>query len=216
MRNITCIYQSHHQPNPARIPREQQQSQTIISSFDSFPGKSVLLDSGEAFSFCQEDFIFAIGHVSQTPVIFGGQPERGHLSSALISNDPTRSPDFSFMDFSILSPSLWIEPVLRAPRAFLPKPLHYHQLSLNRKYVICAVSSYPQMLLPGKSMPPFMHPQCLVEEPDQEGRVTRSFPEPLAKCAGIVAMWSVKNRNNGVFIWRAIRAEQERLSEEVG
>jgi hypothetical protein len=213
MRNITCVYQNHQQPKPARIPREQEQSQTAFSSFDSFPGRSVLLDSGEPFSFGQEDF--ATDHVSQNPVIFGSQPLRDHLSSALTSNDRTMSPDFSFIDFSNLSPSFWIEPVFRAPRAFLPKRLRYRQLSLNRKYVICAVSSYPQMLLPGKSMPPFMHPQCLIEEPDQEGRVTISFPEPLAKCAGIVAMWSVKNRNNAVFIWRAIRAEQERLSEEV-
>jgi hypothetical protein len=164
------------------------------------------------------------GDLPLLPVTPQDVPEREHVSSALVSNGKPPSEDVLFadhrysIDFSsleVLNP-LGIEPVLRAPRAFWPKRVRYQQLSLNRKYVICTLSTYPHIMLPGKGMPPFIHPQCPVKRFGQDGRVAQtSLPGPLATCAGIIAMWSVKNKNNSVFIWRAIRTEQERLSEEV-
>jgi hypothetical protein len=111
---------------------------------------------------------------------------------------------------------LYVEPVLRAPRAFMPKKMRHRQLSLSRRFIICTLAAYPYMMLPDKGLPPFIHSQSLTKEFDQEKRkIQTSYPGPLAACAGIIAMWSVKNKNNSVFIWRAIKAEQERILTDV-
>ncbi|MCJ1331273.1 hypothetical protein MMC10_007961 [Thelotrema lepadinum] len=70
------------------------------------------------------------------------------------------------------------------------------------------------MMLPGDSPPPFIHPQ-LGTETARDGRtIYQSLPRPLASCAAIMQMCSVKNEGNVLFIWRAIRMEQERFSLE--
>jgi hypothetical protein len=234
-KNVTCIYQSP--PQPTRRSEQQQSelivpSSEILHSLDSFAESSLVQYYGESVSYDPEDFNVADNTIFQDPGMFGNLPlvqvttqsvlGREHASSNLISHHSTdlvladhrHSTNYSSLE--VLN-SLDLEPTLRAPRAFWPKTVRYRQLSLNRKYVICALSAYPHMMLPSKGMPPFIHPQCLAREFDQDEGVTRtSLPGPLATCAGIIAMWSVKNENNSLFIWRAIRAEQERISEEVG
>lgn len=135
-----------------------------------------------------------------------------HGEGSTISN---HGHSIAFPGLGLIDP-LRTGPVLRAPRAFRPRKVHLRQLFLNRKYVICTLSTYPYMMLPDKGVPPFIHPQFRINEVDRDGQLPQtSLPGPLATCAGIMAMWSVKNNNNSIFIWRAIRTEQERLSHEV-
>ncbi|KAM3076032.1 hypothetical protein ACMFMG_006455 [Clarireedia jacksonii] len=118
------------------------------------------------------------------------------------------------LDFSNI-PLLVQSPIPRAPRAFSPKHQRYRRLSLTRKYVVCVLNTYPQMLLSAKELPPFVHPKLQSLSTDVVFNMNRSSSsDPLTTCAGIMAMWSVKNASNTAFIWRSIRSEQERLFEE--
>jgi hypothetical protein len=234
-KDVTCLYQFPPQPTSRS---EQQQSELIIpsseilQSLESFSDSSLVQYYGESVSYDPEAFNAADNSIFQDPDMFGslslasvttqcvlGRKHTSpdlvhHLSEDILLADHRHSTNFSSLE--VLN-SLGLEPALRAPRAFWPKTVRYRQLSLNIKYVICTLSTYPHMMLPDKGMPPFIHSQWLVREFDQDGRVTQtSLPGPLATCAGIIALWSVKNGNNSLFIWRAIRAEQERIAEEVG
>jgi hypothetical protein len=237
-KNVTCLYQTPQHGKSQTGLSEQQQLEAVASSelrpsLDLLSGSSLKPFGEETVSHDPESFDLANDQLFQTPFMFGdfalapitsqSVSEKNHSYSALIRHGGNSSEGFPFdqrytIDFSSfedLNP-LWIEPVLRAPRAFSPKRVRYRQLSLNRKYVICTLMAYPHRMLAGKTLPPFMHPQCLIKESDQGNRDTQtSFSGPLATCAGIIAMWSVKNKNNSIFIWRAIRTEQERISEEV-
>ncbi|EED21996.1 conserved hypothetical protein [Talaromyces stipitatus ATCC 10500] len=104
------------------------------------------------------------------------------------------------------------QPALRSPRLFWPKEAYPQELSLNRKYVLVNLRSYPRMMLSASrnGMPPFVHSYHL----SYDCADNTSLPEPLARCAGIVAMWSVKSKHNSMHIWKAIRSEQERLLQE--
>lgn len=103
----------------------------------------------------------------------------------------------------------------KAPKSFTPRISETNQFSLNRKYVLSALRSYPYMILPGKSLPPFIHPQCAREIARGDGMGERSLLGPLATCAAIVQMFTAKTESNTIFIWKAIRMEQERISAEV-
>lgn len=105
------------------------------------------------------------------------------------------------------------QPALRYPRLFWPKETPHRELSLNRKYVLGNLRNYPRMMLSASrdGMPPFVHSYHLSQDCCDD----TPLPNPLARCAGIVAMWSVKTKYNSVHIWKAIRSEQERLLHEV-
>ena len=69
-----------------------------------------------------------------------------------------------------------IDPILDSPKAFLPKQIGNLQSWLNRAYVITSLRSYPEMLLSGQTLPPFIHPCCLVntvQDPQPVGFDTR-------------------------------------------
>jgi hypothetical protein len=101
--------------------------------------------------------------------------------------------------------------VPQAPRGFWPKGVRWHQFSLVRKYVLSTLKTFPSLILSDRTMTPFIHPTCMI----QEMLLTENLqPGPLSRCAGIVALWSTKNKNNKQYIWKIIRMEQERLAEE--
>lgn len=105
------------------------------------------------------------------------------------------------------------QPALRYPRLFWLKETPHQELSLNRKYILVNLKNYPLMMLSASrdGKPPFVHSS----HPSQGFSDNSSLPGPLARCAGIVAMWSVKTKYNSMHIWTAIRSEQERLLQEV-
>ncbi|KAG9238017.1 hypothetical protein BJ875DRAFT_452064 [Amylocarpus encephaloides] len=82
---------------------------------------------------------------------------------SMFSDSRYRMDPANFWDLCALA----IQPVLRTPRSFKPRIEKYRQLSLSRKFVICTLSTYPQMLILGKGSPPFLHPQFLGKEPER-------------------------------------------------
>lgn len=103
----------------------------------------------------------------------------------------------------------------KAPRAFFARQFKSQEFSLTREYLRSTLSSFPYMILPGKTLPEFIHPQSVVGTFEGDGTIHKSVRGPLANCLAIMQMCSIKNRGNAAFIWRAIRMEQERLLEEV-
>ncbi|KAH8895442.1 hypothetical protein GQ53DRAFT_682010 [Thozetella sp. PMI_491] len=102
--------------------------------------------------------------------------------------------------------------VARPPRSFLPNNESDYGLQFTRRYVVSALKSYPNMLLEHK-IPPFIHHSYSFYEENSSSDI--SLPGPLSVCAGIIQMFSFKNKSNTSFIWRTIRTEQERLAAEV-
>lgn len=151
----------------------------------------------------------------------------GHVEDATsrtMSQYARSSPRLPYMDpssFVNLSDTeigddfLFPQITLKAPKAFRPRKVRDNQFSLNKSYVLCTLRSYPSMMLPGDTLPPFIHPQCLFDISGDDQVHHKSLPGPLATCAAIVQMFSVKNDGNAIFIWKAIRMEQERLLDEV-
>jgi len=230
-RGVTCIYRNQTSGIGEDAPRQTVTRRTeALTPPVAFWDSSQVQHHGEV-----EEFNITSDYLFPDPLTFDDMPllsispqtfvdTREQVSAALIARGRLPSGSLSppiqrhltnLSSFPFLD-SLPIEPALRPPKAFWPKRLRYRQLSLTRKYILCTLSTYPHMMLASRGLPPFMHPQCLIKEFEHDERVIQTaLPGPLATCAGIIAMWSVKNKNNSVFIWRAIRTEQERLSEEV-
>jgi hypothetical protein len=103
----------------------------------------------------------------------------------------------------------------KAPKALIPRQFRNHEFSLNREYLRSTLSSFPYMMLPGKTLPEFIHPQSVIGSFEGDGTIHKSVRGPLANCLAIMQMCSIKNKGNSAFIWRAIRMEQERLLAEV-
>ena len=144
-------------------------------------------------------YIEDVTYPQPSPTIFGSMP---HSST-------------NYLNCGMIDASLYGRVIPKAPKLFGLYTVQPKRLSLSRNFVICTLHSYPRMMLPGDSPPPFIHPQ-LGTETARDGRtIYQSLPRPLASCAAIMQMCSVKNEGNVLFIWRAIRMEQERFSLEV-
>ncbi len=136
---------------------------------------------------------------------------RDSTDTPLFNGQPRSTSPLSFDAMN----SLNVEIIPRPSTAFQPRKIRSHRSSLNRHYVVCALRSYPFLILQNKiSTPPFIHPQTFELNGDDPTKY-KTLPEPLAVCSGIMHMWSVKNKYNSVFIWNAIRTEQAKLSAEV-
>lgn len=111
------------------------------------------------------------------------------------------------------------QPILKPPRAFLPKLNVNHASPLTHALVFNTLRSYQDILLPGHGLPPFIHPQCFRIAFGRLNTVqykTRQCPpQPPAICASIVQMFKGKTNENSDFIWSTLRNAQQRLVEEV-
>lgn len=124
--------------------------------------------------------------------------------------------DRETLGFQFPASVLYEDIVPKPPKYFWPSTIQHHRFSLNKQYLLCTLNSYPYMILPGRSFPPFIHQHLLVETSRDGGRTHKSqMPRPLASCAAIMQMFSAKNESNVKFIWSAIRMEQERMINEV-
>ncbi|KAE8549083.1 hypothetical protein EYB25_007598 [Talaromyces marneffei] len=98
----------------------------------------------------------------------------------------------------------------RPLRLFVPECFTNSKSPLTQRYLLCTLRSYPVMMLRGQN-PPFIHPRTLFDDPgDFQSRQTIKAG-PLAVCNEILQMFTMKNGDNVVQIWRAVRMEQERL-----
>jgi hypothetical protein len=242
-RGLSCIYQNSQLPQWQTGGTEELQKQAVVPSRDISGPSRPFVDplsllpwsSADLFGTSPNNLYAADTSIDQSSSMFGNlglflgdqQDLRpiGNGFPAQVYNGSIQPQFFPFPPQSNseafsriqLSNTLGSTLTLRAPRAFDPKRVCHRQLSLNRKYVVVRLSAYPRMMLPGNGMPPFIHPRCSVGDISSQGEVAQTFlPRPLATCSGIIAMWSVKNKDNCALIWKAIRTEQERISEEAG
>jgi len=111
----------------------------------------------------------------------------------------------------MLSSSFQLQPTPPPSKAFWPKGVQWSRLSLLRKCVASTLKAFPNMMLSQSSIPPFIHHTSMKAEKVHD---ELSEPGALARCAGIMAVWTIKNRNNKHYIWKIIRKEQERFLEE--
>lgn len=102
----------------------------------------------------------------------------------------------------------------RPLRLFIPQRFACSKSPLTQRYLLCTLRSYPVMMLRGQN-PPFIHPRTLFEDPEDFDPGRKMKAGPLAVCNELLQMFTLKNRDNVVQIWRAIRMEQERLFSEV-
>lgn len=214
-RESACIYQHR----PVKRDRPGKSPGTEIPSFDeewqlatSLPLETRNTDfcDPEAFNPINDDLFSSEGQFDNEslPFISDSYHDGEILCTDSLYHDqeirPLLSHEFQTGCANLRSfPPLVNQPILQAPRAFKPRTVRCRKLSLNKKFVMCTLQSYPQMLHPGQGPHPFLHPG------------QKDLPGPLATCSGIVALWSVKNKNNSAFIWKSIHTEQVRLSEEV-
>jgi len=149
-------------------------------------------------------------------------------TTATLPYQPKTYTNIDFLNSLRIIPSLLPHP----PKYFSPRPLPTPQLFLNRHYITSTLRSYPSLLLASPSnrstdqnphhyqypytLPPFIHPQCLINISGDDTIQHTSLPGPLANCAKIMAMWEVKTAANTNIIWNRIRAEQRKLFSEVG
>lgn len=78
--------------------------------------------------------------------------------------------------------------------------------------------SYPNMMIDGGRLPPFIFPRCRFDKREElcvSHGAHNCLPESLSVCICIVKMYSLKKTNAGDFIWRTICSEQEKLCREV-
>ena len=166
-----------------------------------------ILDSAELVP--SDSWTWDIQHANFLTGYVGGVPYPQSPSPIIDSLPPS---SFGHLSSGIMDASIRDRVVPKAPKLFGLHAVQSQRLSLNRDYVLCTLRSWPRMMLPGNSPPPFIHPYLWT----QDGRIAQdSLPKPLANCAAIMQMCSVKNESNVAIIWRAIRMEHERLSLEV-
>ncbi|GAW25096.1 putative sterigmatocystin biosynthesis regulatory protein [Rosellinia necatrix] len=92
--------------------------------------------------------------------------------------------------------------------------------SLMARVLIGQIQNYPRMLIQGSKLPPFIYPQCVLDD-----RVSRQctamngmhqcLPEPLANCAAMVQMFYSRGPSNTHLVWKTIYVEQKRLYQQV-
>lgn len=81
----------------------------------------------------------------------------------------------------------------------------------SANYIIRALRSFPQRMLRRATFPPFIHRPWPT---DSDGFVIDEH-EPVANCMSIAQMFTSRTPQNSAFVWRTIRAEQQRLVDKV-
>jgi len=78
----------------------------------------------------------------------------------------------------------------------------------NIRLVVQALRAYPLMMLRRETFPPFIHPHwCRQSSP--------VLPEPLSNCMSIAQMFASRSDETKPFLWRTIKAEDERVLTQV-
>jgi len=244
-KNLICVYERPPISKPVAVaPLNPSADQVIISStlepaastidfaselavyehgYDSYPPQNVVTGS------MQLDFSdrgrWSLGGTTSTYPLstdfvylentFPPSPIQYPRNSPKVSNFQHHNPPFPNPFDNFNTPSIFTQPSLKAPKAFWQRSIGASQYSLNINYVLATLRSYPSKFIPGKSLPPFIHPKYKDDICKDDRMPREPFPRPLATCAAILQMCTVKNKNNTLFIWQGIRMEQERLSEEV-
>lgn len=89
--------------------------------------------------------------------------------------------------------------------------------SLTSKMMLGHILAYPEMLVNGLNLPPFISPSCCGDELRcLEFGSHQCLLQPLVVCVSIIRMSQTEGPENKAFIWRMIYTEQQKLLHEVG
>lgn len=106
--------------------------------------------------------------------------------------------------FSAGISALWHQPKLPSTRAFQLVTTQDRATSLSLRQILAQLRSFPMMVLPGSAGPPFVHWRQMHKDP----------AAPLARCGGLMALWSTMNLSTMPFVCTCIRLDVERLTAE--
>lgn len=84
--------------------------------------------------------------------------------------------------------------------------------------LIGQVTDYPLMMATRKTLPPFIHPPCVLGRGPacQPDTPHTCLPERLAVCASLAQMFHARTPGSAGFVWGQIYAQVRQMSEEVG
>lgn len=89
--------------------------------------------------------------------------------------------------------------------------------SLTSKIMLGNILTYPELLVNGLNLPPFISPPCCGDELQcQQSGSHRCLLQPLVACASVIRMLQTGSSENKAFIWSTIYTEQQKLLHEVG
>ncbi|KAI8630476.1 hypothetical protein F5Y19DRAFT_427742 [Xylariaceae sp. FL1651] len=91
--------------------------------------------------------------------------------------------------------------------------------SLMAKIIMGQLENYPKMLIQAGNLPPFIYPQCVLEDRlcrqcTATTGIHQCLPEPLANCTSLVQMFYSRNAGNRQLVWKMIYDEQNRLHKQ--
>jgi hypothetical protein len=88
--------------------------------------------------------------------------------------------------------------------------------SLTSQMMLGNILKYPEMLVNGLNLPPFISPPCCGDELQcQQSGSHQCLLQPLVVCASVIRMSQTGGPENKAFIWRTIYTEQQKLLHEV-
>ncbi|KAK1856315.1 C6 finger domain-containing protein [Colletotrichum chrysophilum] len=109
------------------------------------------------------------------------------------------------------------EPSMLVDNSLLLRPRKWRSIesSMTSRMMRGDILTYPEMLINGLNLPPFISPPCCGDERQcQESGSHQCLPQPLVACASIIRMWQANSPDNKAFIWRTIYMEQQKLLHE--
>ncbi|KAI1325293.1 hypothetical protein F5Y16DRAFT_275577 [Xylariaceae sp. FL0255] len=91
--------------------------------------------------------------------------------------------------------------------------------ALMVKVLMGQIEDFPRRLIEGGRLPPFIHPQCVLEDRLPRECIAKNgahtcLPEPLAICASLAQLFFNRNGGSSQYVWKLIYAELKRLHTE--
>ena len=83
-----------------------------------------------------------------------------------------------------------------------------HVVQHNTHLMVQALRAYPLMMLRRETLPPFIHPHW-------HRQSSPALPDPLSNCMSIAQMYAFRSEETKPFLWRTIKAEDERFTSQV-
>ncbi|KAI0159661.1 hypothetical protein GGR57DRAFT_433609 [Xylariaceae sp. FL1272] len=91
--------------------------------------------------------------------------------------------------------------------------------SLTARVLLGQIENYPKMLSQGSRLPPFIHPQCIINDQLPQECTTRNgthtcLHEPLANAQSLSHLFLNRTPGSAKMVWKMIYDEQTRLKKE--
>jgi hypothetical protein len=228
---IAASQESSYQLDSASrfVDLSSQDLDVFPQSNPMFPADDVLTETRTAQAVSMHDvFSTTVGASTSTGDMVSAPPSKQHLSFPPWMWSPASiHPRLGHTDqapWSLWTNSVALEPTFYTPHldeALSWGPDHYSLVPTlqplrststvaqhKRSLIIQGLRSYPLMMLRRETFPPFIHPHW-------HRQWAPALPEPLSSCMSIAHMFAFRNEETRPFIWRTVKAEDERFLAQV-